>query len=137
MSQYIKPELKTRNVFLDTQVFDAETFYVGTRKLAQLRELAAHGKIHLVTTEVTIDECKNRILKLVNEARNLMSANKRQFNVLRNASALNFAFSNDWKPDEATREIAEKFDAFLKDAKVTVCPLAGVSIETLFSNYFH
>src|SRR5258708_4130204 len=66
-----------------------------------------------------------------------MSVNKRQFNVLRNASALNFAFSNDWKPDEATREIAEKFDAFLNDAKVTVCPLAGVSIETLFSNYFH
>lgn len=128
-------ELQTRNVFLDSQVFVAETFFVGTKKLAALSELAADGKIRLLMSAVTVAECKCRIRRMVAEAAQVLSDHKRKLAVLRNATSVDSSCLAQLDKPTAVKEITEKFEAFLRDAKVTVCPLAGVSIERLFSDY--
>jgi hypothetical protein len=127
--------LETRNVFLDTQVFVAETFFVGTKKLVALSKLAAEGKIRLLMSTVTIAECKKRIEKMVAEAGQVLSEHNRKLAILRNATSLDNSCLAQLDKATVVREITEKFEAFLRDAKVTICPLAGVSIERLFSDY--
>jgi hypothetical protein len=128
-------ELQTRNVFLDTQVFVAETFFVGTAKLTALSKLAAEGKICLLMSVVTVAECRSQIEKLVAEAGQVLSKNKRDLAILRNATSLDNSCLARLDKPTVVREITEKFDAFLRDAKVTICRLTGVSIERLFSDY--
>jgi hypothetical protein len=128
-------KLQTRNVFLDTQVFVAETYFVGTKKLTALSKLAADGKIRLLMSAVTIAECKNRIQKMVAEAGQVLSEHKRKLAILRNATSLDISCLAELDKATAVKEITEKFEAFLRDARVTICPLAGVSIERLFSDY--
>lgn len=81
-------KLQTCNVFLDTQVFVAETIFVGTKKLATLSKLAAEGKINLLISAVTVAECRSQIEKLVAEAGLVLSGNKRELAILRNATSL-------------------------------------------------
>jgi predicted nucleic acid-binding protein len=91
-------ELKTRNVFLDTEVFVAENFYVGTNKLAELSKLAAEGKINLLMSKVTVDECKKRIHKMVAEAREAVNKaeTKRTLGILRNSTSLGTSCLGKW-----------------------------------------
>src|SRR5689334_10803538 len=81
--------LKTRHVFLDTQVFVAEDFYFGTKKLAEISTLGAAGKVHLLMTEITVSECKNQIRKRVAEA---MNALRKKGDILRNCPAMAAGF---------------------------------------------
>jgi len=127
--------LQTRNVFLDTEVFVAENFFLQTHKLKELCKLATEGKIQLLMSTVTVAECKKRIQKMVNVAGQILSENKRDLGILRQAPSLDNSCLRTLEKQKVISEITEKFGAFVRDFKVTICPLAGVSIEKLFSDY--
>src|SRR5690349_13468953 len=123
-------ELQSRNIFLDTHVFTAETFFLGTTKLEALRKLAAGGQIRLLMSAVTVAECKTRIRKMIAEAEEVLIKNERKLAILRNANSLNSSWLVKLDKDTAAREITEKFEEFVNKAKIIVCPY--VSTERLF-----
>jgi len=113
---------KTWNVFLDTEVFTAERFNVRTSKLAEIHKLASVGKINLVISEATVQECRKRIQKMVSAAVNGIKVKETwdALKILKQTKALEN--SAIWMLDKKniTAEINSNFDSFLKESKAII-----------------
>ena len=59
-----------RNVFLDTQAFEAECFDPSSSKLKALANLVESGVLILFSTKITIEEIEGRIRKNIAEIKN-------------------------------------------------------------------
>ncbi len=125
--------MDTQNLFLDTQVFTGEMFDFGSKKLTEIRRLAQDGKLKVLITETTVDECKKRIEKMVAHSISELRG-KESKGVLKLAPSFDRSFFDKLDEKVLSAEIIAKFEQFLKETKATVCPLA-ITIKELFADY--
>jgi hypothetical protein len=107
---------KRKRVFLDTEVFVTESFNFSSTKLAALSCLASNGDINVVTTSVTVKECKRRIHKMVRAARNSLKDKGLRFEIgILQQTSLDCFFLKPLDADSLATEVERKFDAYLPE----------------------
>jgi hypothetical protein len=129
--------VKTRNVFLDTECFDAGGFNYSSKPFKILGSLATSGEVQVYVTEVTLREVKAHISEAVTEAVRLHKRFGREARILRN-SKLKTATQVLLPPDRTTieAELIAQFERYLKEAQSTVLHTDNMKAGPVLESYF-
>ena len=124
--------LRTKYVFIDTQAFRKTRCDWSGRSLSKIAELAKHGHLRLIMTDVTIREVKSQLQELLAEAKSSVSkhgAILEQLGVP--AAAINCV------QDQVTAmsKLEAAFDAFLKRTNSLNIPLIS-DVKGVLDDYF-
>jgi len=121
-------EIKTHNVFIDTQAYFEHRFDWSGKILGKLAEFAREGDLSLISTEVTIREVKAQLEEVVNELRDRL---KRSESIL---AQLKLTHSID-DPSAATAVLNGNFEKFLKLSRTKVIPIT-TDVTSVLEDYF-
>jgi hypothetical protein len=128
-------KLKTKNVFLDTQVFDSSNLNFDSTSFTELVKLAKAGYVKVFITEVTKSEVEAHIVEKLHEAANDLKRFRTAQRILRNVPACDHFFK-DFDDAAAAEEVLGKFEEFLDHAEATVLELDGTEVKPIFDAYF-
>ena len=124
--------MKTTHVFLDTVVFIQSNFDYASPRFASLTELAEADRIQVFLTDLTLREVRANLCQAVAQA-----LSQRIKPILRNSALPEvkqlFASLDE---EEIKNELMGQLDAFLEEAKVTVLPVASISLGPVLDAYF-
>ncbi len=127
--------LKTRNVFIDTQVFRSRNFYFGGAAFTGLIKLADKGRVTVYLVDITQREIKTQIEELLEEAKLRFQDFKKKASILFSVEKFRAAFK-DFDGEKQGEEVWGGVEKFIADAKVKVIPGKIASIERVFESYF-
>jgi hypothetical protein len=128
--------LKTKNVFVDTEVFEASNFNFSSKGLSELVRLAQANFVSVFLTSITVGEIQAHIVEKINEASGkLKKFRSEEGRILQNVSGYE-AVSAKLDRQRCVEEIKRKFQEFLNDAKATVVDSRSVDPESVFRDYF-
>ncbi|MFP7265810.1 PIN domain-containing protein [Bacillus altitudinis] len=119
------------NVFLDTQVYDANNFQFNNKQFSRLKKVIDDGMINLLTTPITKREVQAHISEKVESA-------KQQFKkarILKNSTQYDPLLKDD-SFKLAKEEILANFENFISDFKVVELPIFEGATKVIFENYF-
>ncbi|MBS4747502.1 PIN domain-containing protein [Bacillus altitudinis] len=119
------------NVFLDTQVYDANNFQFNNRQFMRLKKYIDDGLINLITTQITKGEVQAHISENVEKAKQQLN----KVRILKN-SALYDSLLKDDSFKLAKEEILTNFENFISDFKVVEIPIYEGATKVIFENYF-
>ena len=130
-----------RNIFLDTQVFEAECFDPSSQKLKALADLIESGALILFSTKITIEEIRSRIRKNTSELKKAVKEAVRdgRTNAIRIAKLADERFCCLLKrPDvEALADcIWKQLQAYLDRVGVQTVEIDEVKPSRVFDDYF-
>ena len=112
--------LKTRNVFLDTEVFIGSRFRYNGPSFSALASHAAKGEVRVFLTDVTVEEVKAHIREAVQESLQAHQSFAAKAEILRNSASANVKTAlTRLKKSTLVDELIGQFEAFLKEAKAT------------------
>ena len=130
-------ELKTRLVFIDTEVFRSKNFQFGEYTLGKLEEHLEYERLHLLLSIITVNEIKSQIRERSNDAYNKLKAFQKDAMFLRNAPDLPcYQAFQKVTSDQIYEKAIGRFESFLRNARVEVVSFDGVEIEEIFERYF-
>ena len=103
--------------------------------MAELLEMAKRGEVHLLTTQITIDECHRRILEGVQEA----VAEKQKLDIkkawaFKRLPEFELLLKPSNVPNLAT-QLIQSFDSYLKEATSTCIDLKLGSLDEVVDQY--
>jgi PIN domain len=128
--------LRTRNVFIDTEVFVSANFNFQWAAFGELVRLAQAGFIRVFLTTITVGEVHAHISEKISEAASgLKEYRSERGRVLQNVPKYDSIFEKVDK-EQCVNEIKGKFDQFLKGARVTILDTQSVKAEEVFKDYF-
>jgi len=129
--------LETRNIFLDTECFDAGGFNYLSTPFRILTSLAAKGEVHVYLTDITVREVQAHIMEAVAGSVRAHKIFAREARILRNSKSGGSA-QVLMRPDgDALKvELISQFQSFLKEAKATVLPTDKPPAGPVFDAYF-
>lgn len=128
--------LKTRNVFLDTEVFEAFNFNFDSKGLSELVRLAQADFVKVFLTTITVGEVHAHIVEKINEASSkLKKFRNEEGRIFQNLSSYKGILAKVDKQKQID-EMKAQFQGFLKNAKVTVIDARSVDPESVFGDYF-
>jgi len=130
-------ELKSRLIFVDTNIYEGKNFQFLTHSLGSLKSLIDDGEIHLLITDITKGEVSSHINKKISSALAELRSIKKSSMILRNFPEIpaHGLFSEPSK-DQLTETIFRDFDIFLKSDNVEVVSIDGVKPSYVFERYF-
>lgn len=130
-------ELKSRNVFLDTDAFITNNFGVNQKPLSILAEHATEEETYLFVSDIVIQEVKHHIKTAVSQAVNAHDAFLSQARVLKNSKHQNISTTlTKMNKKDITTEIISQFEDFLNDNDVTILKATEVAGTAIFQAYF-
>jgi hypothetical protein len=125
--------LKAANVFLDTEVFVEANFSYKSPRLASVAELSKNGRIRVYLTEITVREIKAKIKELIERA-----AAVRHHSILRNSSLPQVrVLFEPLDTTEIEKDLVGQFEAFIKDATITILPVKDKFLGPVMESYFN
>lgn len=131
-------ELQSRLIFIDTSAFEQKNFQFDAHKLEQLCNLLSENKLHLLTTDITINEVKKHLKNKSKESVSLVKRIKKEAMFLRNTPTLScYGIFSDVNEDEIYEMVSNAFDTFLELSGAEVVPINTVDISVVFDNYFN
>lgn len=131
--------LKTRHVFIDTQVFKAANFNYQSTRFREVISLARTRKIFVYLTEITDKEVQAKIAEDIQNAwrklKNIQS--DRELRILKNLDAdfIEILFDS-FDFESAKTALLTQFARFKKDAQVSIITLQDIPILEVFDKYF-
>jgi hypothetical protein len=128
-------KLKTKNVFIDTEVFDAANLNFESATFKELVRLVQGGFVKVFMTSITKAEVKAHIREQIRNAGFGLKRFRKDKRILRNVSACESLFK-DFDEEAAVKEIEQKFETFIVDADVTVLDLRHNDADAIFESYF-
>lgn len=128
-------KLKTKNVFIDTESFDAANLNFESTALKELVRLAQADFVKVFLTTVTQAEIEAHIAETIHEAALGLKRLRKEARILRNVSACAPIFA-DFDQQAAVAEVQTKFEKFLANAGVTVLDLEDADAGAIFKDYF-
>lgn len=129
------PNLETKNVFIDTEAFEASNFNFQSTVFKELVRLAQAGHVSVFLTTVTESEILAHIEQRVHEAFLALEKFRSKGRMLKNVDALDPLFQT-FDEQKAIAEVREKFEKFLVEADVTILDLENTDADSIFKNYF-
>jgi hypothetical protein len=131
------PELKTRNVFLDTSAFINENFGLKSTAFKSLISLAKMGSVFIKTTDITLREIKVQLRANLENAQKTLMSKKRDIRVLRNDSKDRFlTLFEGFNTSELEKEIWDAIETDLKNSKTETLEAVQVPASKVFDMYF-
>jgi PIN domain len=126
--------LKSRYVYLDTQVFESLNFQFSEGRLKGLCDYAKKGRVSLYLTEVTLREVKARINKRYKESMISLNEFKKNAKILRNLPEFEGIFS--LRKSEFLQSLFDQLNAYITEGKITILPVAISNSVDVFNRYF-
>jgi len=120
-------KLKTRNVFLETQVFRSRNYSCSGETMRKVIDLASTQSIHIYMTDVTVGEIKAQIPRVAH-AIPVVKQLQKESDLLWNIEGLTTAFKK-LSRGEMGAEMLEAFEAFCKKVRVEIIPTSVGSID--------
>src|SRR5216684_1155888 len=128
-------KLKTKNVFIDTEAFDAANLNFESTAFKELVRLAQADFVKVLLTAVTETEVQAHITEKIHEAAQGIKRFRKEQRMLRNVAACD-SFFEDFDEKAAVEEVQKKFKKFLGDANVKVLSLENADAGAIFKDYF-
>ena len=130
-------ELESRLIFIDTSAYENKNFQFNDHALGRLCEFLENRRLHLLITQVTIDEIKKHLYSKSEEAAKSIKKTQREAMFLRNAPELacHGIFENI-KADDIYKIVLEKFESFLDISNAEIVSIDNVKASTVFEKYF-
>ena len=129
------PNLETKNVFIDTEAFEASNFNFQSTVFKELVRLSQAALVSVVLTTVTESEILAHIEQRVHDAFLALEKFRSKGRMLKNVNALDPLFQN-FDEQKAFAEVREKFEKFLAEADVTILDLDNTDADSIFKKYF-
>ena len=130
-------DLKTKNVFIDTSIFVSENFAVDSTKFHTLMSLAQINHLKLLLTDITLQEIASNKDEFISQAEQSLGRFKKNAKILSNLP--DHPVAAIFKPfdrKEISKEIQDKLDKFLKDAKTETISALSEDPKIIFDKYF-
>lgn len=130
-------ELKSRIVFLDTNIYEGKNFQFATHMLKSFKQLVDEGEIHLLITDPTIGEVKGHLKTKAEEAIHDVKKIKKSAMILRNVPDMPvYGIFSNITAAEVELELNRLFDEFLDGENVENVSIEKVSATKVFERYF-
>lgn len=136
-----KKELKCKNIFLDTSVFEKNNILEGT-KLKILLKNAEDGWINLYSNGIIIQEVKARIKKRILESKSFIKKflkdNEIPIRIFRNSDTADWlgTLRKGIDYDLEISKLCEKINKVVTETPITLIPYDTVDIKSIFDKYF-
>lgn len=127
----------TKNVFLDTEVFDCHQLALDASSFRRLIRLAVEGNVRVLLTSVTVSEIRAHIGQHAEKSYKQVETYRRILPTAREVitpemhAALSGATAEQFR-----QSLLQAFDRFLSETKAIVLSVDGVSSEAIFKDYF-
>lgn len=132
-----QPELKSRNLLIDTSIFYSANFDFQSKSFAALASAIQGGRAHLYLSPVTRKEVRRHILTKVREAAVAGKKFRQQASILWNVREPAFqAVFTKWSETAVLKKLLKQFQAFIKATDARMIPLEGASVGDVFNAYF-
>lgn len=131
-------ELKSRLVFVDTNIYEGKNFQFLTHSLGALKNLIDDGEVRLLVTEVTKREVISHIRKEVDASiSELKSIKKKSSMILRNLPNIPaHGIFSDISASDVANQIIQNFETFLDSENVEIVSIDAVKPSYVFDRYF-
>jgi len=128
--------LKARNVFIDTEVFEASNFNFHSTHLSELVRLAQSNFVKVFLTTITLGEVHAHIVEKINEASSkLKKLRSEEGRILQNLPNYEVVLKR-MDRQKCIDEVEAQFKEFLANAKAAVIDTRSVDVEHIFRDYF-
>ncbi|MDF3196349.1 PIN domain-containing protein [Pseudomonas sp. 1928-m] len=131
-------ELKSRIVFLDTNIYEGKNFQFSTHALKAFKQLVEEDEIHLLITDPTIGEVRAHIKEKAESAVREIKKIKKNAMILRNTPNLPaHGIFSDINTSEIEGVLNKNFDEFITGENVEHVSIETVSATQVFDRYFN
>lgn len=131
-------EIKSRLVFLDTNIFEGKNFQFDSHSLQAFKKLVDDEEIRLLITDPTIQEVKHHLRIKSEEAVSEIKKVRRTAMLLRNIPDLPaHGIFEELTADLVEDSLNSKFDDFLEGDYVEHVSIENVSASQVFDMYFN
>ena len=130
--------LFTRNVCLDTSAYVTARFAFDGPAFTRLAELAKAGKVRVFITPVVRREVESNIAELAQRGQAAVLEMQKKAAMLSEVGIpdVRALVHTKYDRDAVIRNYHERFDEFLRAARVEEIPLASADVEAIFDAYF-
>ncbi|RMT95147.1 hypothetical protein ALP39_200485 [Pseudomonas marginalis pv. marginalis] len=130
-------ELKSRLIFLDTNIYEGKNFQFMSHSLGALKNLIDNGEVRLLITEITKNEVLAHIKKKAASATLELKAIKKNAMILRNIPTIPaHGIFSTISADEISNPIIGDFEKFLTSENVEYVSIDEVKPSYVFERYF-
>lgn len=130
-------ELESRLIFIDTSAYENKNFQFSEHALGRLCEYLENRRLHLLITQVTIDEVKKHLHSKSEESAKSIKKIQREAMFLRNAPELEcHGIFDNIKADDIYKITLEKFESFLERSNAEIVSIDNVKASNVFEKYF-
>lgn len=123
-------------IFLDTQVFEAESFNFRTTMLVSLEKQVERGTVRLILTDITVREVKARIEKTVLAQLEGLKKFKRNARVLRSSTLSEVKAALHLDENNVIADLRQQFEEYIQRTKAEIIDTFALPAGPVFEEYF-
>lgn len=130
-------ELESRLVFVDTSAYESKNYQFSEHALGKLCDFLESDRLHLLITQITINEIKAHLLLKSEESARAIKKIQKEAMFLRNTPSLGCHGIFDKVKAEDIYEIAlHNFEEFLDKSSAEIVDIKNVDVSVVFDKYF-
>ncbi len=130
--------LESRLIFIDTSAYESKNYQFGEHALGKLCDFLESKKLHLLITQITINEIKKHLLIKSEESASAIKKIQKKAMFLRNTPELAcYGVFEKIKADDIYKIAINNFEEFLDKSGAEIVDVDKVNVSTIFEKYFN
>jgi len=130
-------ELESRLVFIDTSAYESKNYQFNEHALGKLCDFLEYERLHLLITQITINEIKAHLLLKSEESARAIKKIQKDAMFLRNAPTLAcHGIFEKVKAEDIYKIALESFEKFLDKSSAEIVDIKNVDASSVFDKYF-
>ncbi|MGO4893567.1 PIN domain-containing protein [Flavobacterium sp. W21_SRS_FM6] len=130
-------ELKSRLIFLDTSAYESKNFQFSDHALGTLCDFLESERLHLLITQITINEIKAHLLSKSEESAKAIKKVQKEAMFLRNTPNLAcHGIFDKVNVEEIYKIVLQSFEEFLDKSSAEIVDINNVDVSIVFDKYF-
>ncbi|WP_198332318.1 PIN domain-containing protein [Psychrobacter aquimaris] len=130
-------ELESRLVFIDTSAYESKNYQFNEHVLGKLCDFLESERLHLLITQITINEIKAHLLSKSEESARAIKKVQKDAMFLRNAPDLAcHGIFEKVKAEDIHKIALESFENFLDKSSSEIVDIKNVDASIVFDKYF-
>lgn len=131
-------ELESRLVFIDTSVYESKNYQFTEHTLGNLCDFLESKRIHLLITQITINEIKAHLLSKSQESARAIKKIQKEAMFLRNAPELPcYGIFNKVTANDIYESALRNFEDFMDRSSAEIVDISNVDATIIFDRYFN
>ncbi|MDT3334138.1 PIN domain-containing protein [Shewanella sp. SP1S1-7] len=130
-------ELESRLVFVDTSAYERKNYQFNEHALGKLCDFLESDRLHLLITQITINEIKAHLLQKSEESAKAIKKIQYDAMFLRNTPELAcHGIFEKVKPEDIYKIVLGRFEDFLNKSSAEIVDIKSVDSSIVFDKYF-